>query len=77
VESRLASYVLCGLYCDVCVDGVFLNMSTIYAHSGSGYVVPSACAKAGVEALTRYCVDFCTVYQSSRFSWQPHFDLSK
>ena len=37
----------------VCVDGVFLNISTTYARSGSGYVVPSACAKAGVEALTK------------------------
>jgi len=31
----------------------FLNISTIYAQSGSGYVVPSSCAKAGVEALTK------------------------
>jgi len=36
------------------VDGVFLNVSTTYARSGSGYVVPSACAKAGVEAFTKY-----------------------
>lgn len=31
----------------------FLAITTIYAKSGSGYVVPSAAAKAGVEALTR------------------------
>ena len=33
--------------------GVFLNIVTTYSWTGSGYVVPSACAKAGVLALTR------------------------
>jgi NAD(P)-dependent dehydrogenase (short-subunit alcohol dehydrogenase family) len=33
--------------------GVILNISTTYAWTGSGYVVPSACAKAGVLAMTR------------------------
>jgi len=33
--------------------GVFLNIVTTYAWTGSGYVVPSACAKSGVLALTR------------------------
>jgi NAD(P)-dependent dehydrogenase (short-subunit alcohol dehydrogenase family) len=33
--------------------GTFLNITTTYAYTGSGYVVPSACAKAGVLALTR------------------------
>ncbi len=33
--------------------GTFLNIITTYAWSGSGYVVPSACGKAGVLALTR------------------------
>ncbi|QHT70196.1 SDR family oxidoreductase [Rhodocytophaga rosea] len=33
--------------------GAFLNIVTTYAWTGSGYVVPSACAKAGVLALTR------------------------
>ena len=33
--------------------GVFLNIVTTYAWTGSGYVVPSACGKAGVLALTR------------------------
>ena len=32
---------------------VMLNIVTTYAWTGSGYVVPSACAKAGVLALTR------------------------
>lgn len=32
---------------------VILNIVTTYAFTGSGYVVPSACAKAGVLALTR------------------------
>ncbi|KAA9346074.1 SDR family oxidoreductase [Adhaeribacter soli] len=33
--------------------GAVLNIVTTYAWTGSGYVVPSACAKAGVLALTR------------------------
>ncbi len=33
--------------------GTILNIVTTYAWTGSGYVVPSACAKAGVLALTR------------------------
>jgi len=34
-------------------SGTVLNVSTTYASLGSGYVVPSAISKAGVEALTR------------------------
>lgn len=34
-------------------SGTFLNIVTTYAWTGSGFVVPSACAKAGVIALTR------------------------
>jgi NAD(P)-dependent dehydrogenase (short-subunit alcohol dehydrogenase family) len=33
--------------------GVFLNITTTYAATGSGYVVPSSVAKAGVWNLTR------------------------
>ena len=33
-------------------QGTVLNIATTYAASGSGYVVPSAAAKAGVVALT-------------------------
>jgi NAD(P)-dependent dehydrogenase (short-subunit alcohol dehydrogenase family) len=33
--------------------GCMLSIVTTYAWTGSGYVVPSACAKAGVLALTR------------------------
>ncbi|GMQ24939.1 SDR family oxidoreductase [Algoriphagus sp. oki45] len=33
--------------------GVFLNIVTTYAWTGSAYVVPSAAAKAGVLAMTR------------------------
>jgi NAD(P)-dependent dehydrogenase (short-subunit alcohol dehydrogenase family) len=33
--------------------GAVLSIVTTYAWTGSGYVVPSACAKAGVLALTR------------------------
>ena len=35
------------------LGGVILNIITTYAWTGSGYVVPSACAKAGVLAMTR------------------------
>ena len=34
-------------------SGIILNIVTTYAWTGSGYVVPSACAKAGVIAMTR------------------------
>ena len=34
-------------------SGVILNIVTTYAWTGSGYVVPSASAKAGVLAMTR------------------------
>ena len=34
-------------------SGVILNIVTTYAWTGSGYVVPSACAEAGVLAMTR------------------------
>ncbi|GAB6032710.1 2,4-dienoyl-CoA reductase, mitochondrial [Chamberlinius hualienensis] len=33
--------------------GVFLGITTIYASTGSGFVSPSAAAKAGVDNLTR------------------------
>lgn len=35
------------------IQGTVLNIATTYAQSGSGYVVPSAAAKAGVVALTK------------------------
>lgn len=35
------------------IPAAVLNIVTTYAFTGSGYVVPSACAKAGVLALTR------------------------
>ncbi len=35
------------------LKGTILNIVTTYAWTGSGYVVPSACAKSGVLALTR------------------------
>lgn len=34
-------------------EGVFLNISTTYAQTGSGFVVPSAIAKAGCDNLTK------------------------
>jgi NAD(P)-dependent dehydrogenase (short-subunit alcohol dehydrogenase family) len=33
--------------------GAILNIATTYAATGSGFVLPSACAKAGVVAMTR------------------------
>lgn len=33
--------------------GVFLSITTTYAETGSGYVVPSAAAKAGVSAMVK------------------------
>jgi 2,4-dienoyl-CoA reductase len=33
--------------------GSFLSIITTYAETGSGFVVPSACAKAGVVTMTR------------------------
>ena len=33
--------------------GNFLNISTTYANTGSGYVLPSAVAKAGCDNLTK------------------------
>lgn len=35
------------------IQGNILNITTTYAWTGSGYVVPSAAAKAGVLAITR------------------------
>jgi NAD(P)-dependent dehydrogenase (short-subunit alcohol dehydrogenase family) len=35
------------------LNATILNITTTYASTGSAYVVPSAVAKAGVEALTR------------------------
>jgi len=35
------------------IAGSFLNIVTTYAWTGSGFVVPSACGKGGVLALTR------------------------
>jgi NAD(P)-dependent dehydrogenase (short-subunit alcohol dehydrogenase family) len=43
-------------------SGTMLNIVTTYAWTGSGYVVPSAAAKAGVLALTR----------SLAVEWGPH-----
>jgi NAD(P)-dependent dehydrogenase (short-subunit alcohol dehydrogenase family) len=34
-------------------DGSILNIVTTYANFGSGFVMPSACAKAGVLAMTK------------------------
>ena len=33
--------------------GVFLAITTHYTYEGSGFVVPSACAKSGVETMMK------------------------
>ena len=38
---------------DIKQPATVLNIVTTYATTGSAYVVPSACAKAGVQAMTR------------------------
>ena len=35
------------------LGGVFLAITTHYVYEGSGYVVPSACAKSGVETMMK------------------------
>jgi NAD(P)-dependent dehydrogenase (short-subunit alcohol dehydrogenase family) len=35
------------------INGTVMSIVTTYATTGSAFVVPSACAKAGVQALTR------------------------
>ncbi|MEO6687423.1 MAG: SDR family oxidoreductase, partial [Dyadobacter sp.] len=44
------------------IKGTVLNISTTYAWTGSGWVVPSAMAKAGVLAMTK----------SLAFEWADH-----
>lgn len=55
VLQGTANYTLaCGKYwIKEGIKGVVLNIVTSYAWTGTGYTVPSACAKAGVLALTR------------------------
>lgn len=35
------------------IPGSIINMSTNYASEGTGFMIPSACAKGGVEVLTK------------------------
>ena len=44
---------ICVFVNNLFVGANFLSISAIYATSGSGFVVPSAAAKAGVEAITK------------------------
>jgi len=61
--------------------GVFMSVGVPYASTGSAYVVPSACAKSGVEALTKSlsaewgqygirlnCVSLGPIYTEGAFS---------
>ena len=34
------------------IPGTILNITTTYAFTGSGYVIPSACAKGGLSSMT-------------------------
>ena len=42
----------------------FLAITTVYAKTGSGFVVPSAAAKAGVETLTKYVQLILYIYSN-------------
>lgn len=61
----------------------FLSISTIYAISGSGYVLPSCAAKSGVEGLTKYivlnmhCIQFNIVAASTCFNYIRRMSLNK
>lgn len=52
----------------IAVGASFLAITTIYAESGSGFVVPSASAKAGVEALYKSVSDQICYYHDVRVS---------
>ena len=52
-------YSLCLVGCS------FLSVTTIYTQCGSGFVVPSAAAKAGLEIMTRY--EICVLLTISVF----------
>lgn len=52
--------------------GVVLNILTTYSQTGSGYVVPSACAKSGVETLLRsLAAEWGTKYRIRFVGIQP------
>ena len=54
LHGTLHTTLACGKrWLSVGNKGVVLNITTTYTTSGSAYVVPSAVAKAGVQALTR------------------------
>uniref|UniRef100_UPI002443B31D 2,4-dienoyl-CoA reductase [(3E)-enoyl-CoA-producing], mitochondrial isoform X3 n=1 Tax=Nyctereutes procyonoides TaxID=34880 RepID=UPI002443B31D len=51
----------------------FLAITTIYAESGSGFVVPSASAKAGVEAMNKVPLAVLTQLEHLRKIWSTEF----
>ena len=51
--SANCSLALGKYWIDTKIPGNILNIVTTYAFTGSAYVVPSACAKGGVLAMTR------------------------
>lgn len=51
--SANCSLALGKYWIDQKIAGTILNIITTYAFTGSAYVVPSACAKGGVLAMTR------------------------
>jgi NAD(P)-dependent dehydrogenase (short-subunit alcohol dehydrogenase family) len=54
LHGTLHATLACGKrWLDAGNKGVVLNITTTYTTTGSAYVVPSAVAKAGVQALTR------------------------
>jgi 2,4-dienoyl-CoA reductase len=56
--------------------GAFLAITTHYTNEGSAYVVPSACAKAGVETMMKYVFERLpfpyTGNWALKLRYQPH-----
>ena len=54
LQGTVNHTLTCGKYwIENNIKGTVLNIVTTYAWTGTGYTVPSACAKAGVLAMTR------------------------
>lgn len=53
----------------------FLSITTTYTQYGSGFVVPSATAKAGVEAMTRLVMSHNVAIDMYMFEDLKHWSL--
>ena len=56
VAYGYTSLLVCIFFVHIYVGCSFLSISTTYTKHGSGFVVPSAAAKAGVEAIAKSVV---------------------